>query len=190
VTGPEPVSHTLTTWIALHGRVKDNSCKACHSTPEGIDDLATLEGKPPVDDSFCGNEACHGNVWTYAGFNAPEMEPLLSQQLEELIAARPVVPEETEDTSDEPLTYDGSIGNMLSTRCSACHGEAASGGLNVNTYETLLAGGQTGPGITPEDLEASEVYVRQTMDTPHYFQLTDEELSLLEEWILAGAPEN
>ena len=57
VTGPEPVSHTLTTWIALHGRVKDNSCKACHTTPEGIDDLATLEGKPPVDDSFCGNES-------------------------------------------------------------------------------------------------------------------------------------
>lgn len=190
VTGPEPVSHTLTTWIALHGRVKDNSCKACHSTPAGIDDLAALEGKPPVDDSFCGNEACHGNVWTYAGFNSPEMEPLLTEQLAELIAARPVLPEEPENPAEGPLTYDGSIGSMLATFCSACHGEAATAGLDVLTYDTLLAGGTSGPGVTPGDPAASEVYIRQTMETPHYFQLTDEEVQLLHDWILEGAPEN
>lgn len=189
VSGPEPVSHTLTTWMALHGRVKDNSCMACHSTPEGVDDLTTLEGKPPVDDSFCGNEACHGNVWTYAGFNSPDLEPILSVQLEELLAARPPAPPETPAGEDAELTYDGTILPLLNTSCSACHGDGATGGLNVTTYQALLEGGNNGPGIVPEDLEASLVYVRQTEDTPHYVQFSEEEIQLLEEWILAGAPE-
>jgi nitrate/TMAO reductase-like tetraheme cytochrome c subunit/mono/diheme cytochrome c family protein len=187
VSGPEPVSHTLTTWMALHGRVKDNSCKACHTTPEGIEDLSTLEGKPPVDDSFCGNEACHGNVWTYAGFNSPGLEPILSEQLKELIAARP--PESTVEEG-AALTYDGQIQAMLTTRCSACHGEGATAGLNVITYQSLLAGGNSGPGIVPNDLQGSHVYLRQTGDSPHYVQLSEDEIKLLEEWILAGAPEN
>jgi hypothetical protein len=196
VTGPEPVSHTLTTWIALHGRVKDNSCKACHTIPEGIDDLASLEGKPPVDDSFCGNEACHGNVWTYAGFDAPEMEPLLNEQIEEIIAARPPEPVEPEpgEGDQEPgeaaLTYDDTIGPMLVNRCSACHGSAATGGLDVTTYTLLVAGGDSGLGIVAGDLDASIVYARQSEETPHYVQFDPDELQLLADWILAGAPEN
>jgi len=189
VSGPEPVSHTLTTWIALHGRVKDNSCMACHTTPEGVDDLTTLEGKPPVDNSFCGNEACHGSVWTYAGFNSPELEPILSAQLEALLAARPPAPPETPADEEAELTYAGTIQPLLNTRCSACHGDGATGGLNVTTYQGLVAGGNSGPGIVPEDLEASLVYIRQTEDTPHYVQFSEEELQLLEDWILAGAPE-
>jgi len=186
VSGPEPVSHTLTTWMALHGRVKDNGCKACHSTPEGLDDLTTLEGKPPVDDSFCGNEACHGNVWTYAGFNAPELEAILSEQLKELIAARPPEPVIEEGAA---LTYDAQIQSLLTTGCSACHGDGATGGLNVSTYQSLLDGGNSGPGIVAGDLEASLVYFRQSQETPHYVQFSEEEVQLLEEWILAGAPE-
>jgi mono/diheme cytochrome c family protein/nitrate/TMAO reductase-like tetraheme cytochrome c subunit len=186
VSGPEPVSHTLTTWIALHGRVKDNSCKACHTTPEGVDDLAMLVGKPPVDDSFCGNEACHGNIWTYAGFNDPALEPILTEQLEALIAARPP---ETAAAGDD-LTYDGVIGNLLQTNCAACHGSEATGGLDVTTFESLLAGGVSGPGIVPDDLTASLVFARQAGETSHYVQLDDEELALLEAWIRAGAPEN
>jgi len=188
-SGPEPVSHTLTTWIALHGRVKDNSCKACHTTPAGVDDLTTLEGKPPADDSFCGNEACHNTVFTYAGFDDPALEPILSAQLEELIAARP--PEVFEDTplTEGALSYQGEIQELLVGRCSACHGDGATGGLDVTTYESLLAGGNNGPGVVPEDLEASLIYVRQTEDSDHYFQFSDEEIALIEEWILAGALE-
>ena len=172
--------------MALHGRVKDKGCKACPSTPEGLDDLTTLEGKPPVDDSFCGNEACHGNVWTYAGFNAPELEAILSEQLKELIAARPPEPVIEEGAA---LTYDDQIQSLLTTSCSACHGDGATGGLNVSTYQSLLDGGNNGPGIVAGDLEASLVYYRQSQDTPHYVQLTEEQVKLLEEWILAGAPE-
>ena len=62
--------------------------------------------------------------------------------------------------------------------------------MTVTDYQSLLAGGKSGPGIVPGDLEASHVYLRQTMETPHYFQLTEDEVNLLSEWIQAGAPEN
>ncbi len=190
-SGPEPVSHTLTTWIALHGKVKDNSCKGCHTTPASVDDLATLEGKPPVDDSFCGNEACHNNVWTYAGFDAPELQPILNDQLTELVSLRPPAP--VTATPSEPsgvISYEGEIQNLLTTRCAACHGEdQPTNGLNVTTYEALLAGGDSGPGVVPGDLESSHVYLRQTADTPHYVQLDENEVQMLAEWIEAGALE-
>jgi len=195
VSGPEPPSHTLTTWIALHGRYKDNSCKACHTTPESVPDLYALKEKPPADGSFCGNEACHGNVWTYAGFKAPELEPILAGQLDELIAQRAPQPATQEPTAGSdlsvlPLTYDDVIGPMLTESCFACHGPSATAGLDITSYQSLLNGGNSGPGIVPEDLEASHVYLRQTESTPHYFQLNDEQVKLLEDWILAGAPEN
>ncbi len=195
VTGPEPPSHTLTTWIALHGRYKDNSCKACHTTPASVDDLYALDSKPPADDSFCGNEACHGNVWTYAGFDAPELEPILSEQLAELIAQHAPQPAEpSEDVDAEEmnveLTYAGAIGDLLVTNCSTCHGASATSGLDVTSYASLLAGGNSGPGIVPGDLDASWIYFRQTESTPHYVQLDEGQLELLSEWILAGAPEN
>ena len=119
----------------------------------------------------------------------PDLEPILSVQLEELLAARPPAPPETPAGEDAELTYDGTILPLLNTSCSACHGDGATGGLNVTTYQALLEGGNNGPGIVPEELEASLVYVRQTEDTPHYVQFSEEEIQLLEEWILAGAPE-
>jgi mono/diheme cytochrome c family protein len=174
----------LTTWIALHGQVKDNSCQACHTLPEGIDDLSELEGRPEADSSFCGNEACHGSAWTYAGFDSPALQPILSEQLEALLSAMA-----ESEAHGEELTYGGAIGGLFDTRCSACHGSAATGGLDVTSYTSLLAGGDSGPGIVSGDLEASWVYLRQTESAAHYIQFSEEEIQLLEEWILAGAPE-
>jgi hypothetical protein len=59
----------------------------------------------------------------------------------------------------------------------------------VSTYQSLVAGGTSGPGIVPGDLDASVVYQVQ-LAGGHYGQLTEEQLTLLKEWILAGAPEN
>ncbi|MBN2045805.1 MAG: NapC/NirT family cytochrome c [Anaerolineales bacterium] len=192
-SGPEPPNHTLTTWIALHGQYKDNSCKACHTTPETVPDLYALTVKPPVDNSFCGNEACHSNVWTYAGFTDPALEPILTEQLEALIAQRAPQPaqllEQEENMQDQSgLTYDGTIGAMLTSVCSVCHG--TSGGLDVTSYAALVEGGDSGAGIVPGDPPGSIVFIRQSMQSPHYGQLDQDQLKLLEEWILTGAPKN
>lgn len=79
----EPASHTLTQWIALHGRVIDTTCTDCHSPGESGPDYTTLDGQiPPLDDKlFCGNSACHGTVWKYAGFDSPGLRLILDKQL-------------------------------------------------------------------------------------------------------------
>jgi nitrate/TMAO reductase-like tetraheme cytochrome c subunit len=185
VSGPEPDSHTSTHWIALHGKAKDNSCKACHTTPEGIDNLASLQNKPSPGSSFCGNLACHGNVWTYAGFDAPALQGILETELESLQESAPSVP------TNKPLTYEDFFGAVFQDRCSTCHsGDDPMAGMDVTTYAGLLEGGIDGPGIVPGDLDASLIYLKQSDPKGHYGQLTEDELDALREWILAGVPEN
>lgn len=183
VSGPEPYSHTLTNWMTLHGKAKDNTCTACHTTPEGYENLADLKDKPPTDDSFCGNEACHGNVWTYAGFNAPELQPILEEQMQALLSVSPFLLEGKE------LTWTDTFAHVFEGRCAGCHtGDNAPAGFNVGSYRGVLAGGNSGPGIVPSDPQASVVYQRQSAGD-HFGQLLDDELEALVEWIEAGAPE-
>jgi len=83
VRGAEPASHTLTQWIALHGRAIDATCADCHSPGDSGVDYTTLNGQlPPLDDRlFCGNSACHAPDWKFAGFDSPALGVLLDQQL-------------------------------------------------------------------------------------------------------------
>jgi nitrate/TMAO reductase-like tetraheme cytochrome c subunit len=182
VSGPEPFSHTLTNWMTLHGKAKDNTCTACHSTPEGYENLADLVGKPPPDDSFCGNEACHANVWAHTGFNSRELEPVLEAQLYFLQNTSPFLLEGVE------RNYAEIFNAIFEGRCIGCHiGEEAKGGLDVSTYQGLLAGGNNGPGVVPGDLDASLIFLRQK-EGDHFGQMLDDELEALAEWIMAGVP--
>jgi len=145
VSGPEPDSHTLTNWMTLHGKAKDNTCTACHSTPEGYEKLADLVSKPPVDNSFCGNQACHANVWEHTGFKSPELEAILAEQLEFLRKTTPFLLE------DKPRNFDEIFSALFEGRCASCHGgDSPSGGLDVTTYIGVLAGGVSGSGVVPE----------------------------------------
>ncbi len=183
VSGPEPFSHTLTNWMTLHGKAKDNTCTGCHTTPEGYEDLAKLEGKPPADNSFCGNQACHAPVWEYTGFNAPELEPFLAASLDNLKNVSPFLLEGT------TRNYEETFNAIFAGRCAACHtGENAMAGLELNSYATILAGGANGPGIAPGDPDASVIYQRQS-EKDHYGQMLDDEIEALLEWILDGAQE-
>jgi nitrate/TMAO reductase-like tetraheme cytochrome c subunit len=184
-SGPEPDSHTLTNWMTLHGKAKDETCTACHTTPDGYERLADLVGKPPDDNSFCGNQACHANVWTHTGFKSPELEAILAEQLEYLSKTTPFLLE------DKPRNFDEIFSALFEGRCVFCHsGDDPSGGLDVATYAGVLAGGVSGPGIVSGDPDASVIYQRQATSSGHYGQLLPEELEALREWILAGATEN
>ncbi len=172
--GPEPDNHKNPNWIALHRDVFDPTCSNCHATenPGGTDNT-----------SFCSNSACHGNVWEYAGFDAPGLRELLLEQLPP--APTPIAPPE-----GEQVTFQSTIAPILESKCSACHSAANSlKGLDLTSYEGIMQGSESGAVILASDPENSLIVIIQSGDEPHFAQLTSDELELLEQWIIDGAPE-
>jgi hypothetical protein len=171
--GPEPESHRNPNWISLHNQVFNETCSACHTTedPGGTSNT-----------SFCSNSACHGNVFTYAGFDAPQLREILQAQLP--------TPEPTPEQTplSGPPTFDNSIGALFGARCTACHGELATAGLKLLTYADTLKGSAKGPVILPGD-SANSLLVQVQSTGKHFANLTAEELELVKQWIDAGAPE-
>ena len=183
--GPQPPSHTHTSWIALHGRAADITCTGCHTTPEGLLDNGRPKNKPPKEPgTYCGNEACHFNEWTFAAFDSIELKPILDEQLRILLTVSPYILEDT------PLTYADAFSKVFEGRCITCHtGDDPRGGLDLSSYRSVLAGGKSGPGIVPGDLEGSEILSIQQGVMRHFGQMVKEEVDSLRQWIEAGAPE-
>jgi len=174
--GAEPESHLSPNWISLHNQVFGKSCTACHTTddPGGVSNT-----------SFCSNSACHGNVYTYAGFDAPSLREILQVQLPAL--------QPEEDTTNVPVltgapTYDNYVGLLFEAKCSACHGGLKSGGLFLLSYEGVMNGSDNGPVVIPGDSENSVLFQVQSTGA-HFAKLTSEELDIVKQWIDDGASE-
>lgn len=82
----------------------------------------------------------------------------------------------------------GSYEILFRNRCGTCHGATSVGGLSIETYQSILTGGASGPGIVPGDPDTSTIIQIQSIGN-HPGQLTIDELNQVIEWILAGAPE-
>ena len=171
--GPEPESHLNANWIAMHNQVFDKTCSNCHTTsnPGGKD-----------NSSFCSNSACHGIEWKYAGLDAPALRETIIQTLPPTTSAPPL------DLTGA-LTYDATIGPLFQSRCGSCHGEDGIQGLNLTTYQGAMLGRINGPVIIPGDAEGSLLVQKQSGETPHFSQFSPEEITLVIDWINAGAPE-
>lgn len=172
--GPEPESHLNANWITLHRDVFDPTCENCHTTedPGGVSNT-----------SFCANSACHGSVWTFAGFNAPKLRAVLEDQL-----PPPYV--EPQAPTGGALTFDETIGPLFELRCGSCHGTSGIAGLDLTSYQATMAGGDSGLAVVSGDLENSLLITKQSGEQAHFGQFNTEELDLVSEWILAGAPES
>jgi nitrate/TMAO reductase-like tetraheme cytochrome c subunit/mono/diheme cytochrome c family protein len=171
--GIEPQSHLNANWITLHRETFDQTCSSCHTTedPGGTSNT-----------SFCSNSACHGSAWPFAGFNAPALRAILRGQLPPAPTPMPL-PASTE------ITFEAVIGPLLESRCGACHGPGGIQGLDLTSLAGILTGGASGPAVTSGDPNASLLLVKLTGDTPHFAQLTAEELDVVSRWILDGLPE-
>jgi cytochrome b subunit of formate dehydrogenase len=91
--------------------------------------------------------------------------------------------------SSADLTWDASIGPMLQAKCSLCHGTAlATNGLSFATYADAMNGAKDGAVIIPGDMDGSKLIVIQSANN-HPGQLTSDELTIVRDWIAAGAPE-
>jgi len=172
--GLEPETHLSSNWIGMHRDVFDYTCENCHTIedPGGISNT-----------SFCSNSACHGSVFEFAGFDAPGLREIWLSQL-------PPPPPSPPEPSSDTLTFDQSIGDLLTIRCGSCHGEGGVEGLNLTIYEAVLAGGKSGPTIIIGDPNNSLLVQKQTGDQPHFTQFSQEELGFIVDWILNDAPEN
>jgi len=76
----------------------------------------------------------------------------------------------------------------LNAKCGTCHGEAATGGLNVTSFAALMKGGADGPVIVPNDA-AGSLLVKKMEVGGHPGQLSPQELDAVKAWIAVGATE-
>lgn len=171
--GPEPDTHRNPNWISLHNQSLDSTCAACHTMgdPGGTSNT-----------SFCSNSACHGNAFTYAGFDAPKLREVLQAQ----------IPTPAPSLTPAPVvgnpTYDANIAPIFTSKCSACHnGTTLAGGMDLTTYAGVMKGGKSGAVIVPGDSVNSKLV--QVQSTQHFMNLTPEELTLVKQWIDVGASE-
>ncbi len=88
------------------------------------------------------------------------------------------------------ISYYQEIQPIFNQYCTSCHiGNFASGGLNLTTYEELMAGGDSGSVVTPGDYENSLLWIMtdngyMPLDEP---ELSDENINLIKDWIEEGA---
>ena len=172
--GPEPETHFNPNWISMHNQAIGPSCSNCHTTkdPGGTSDT-----------SFCSNSACHGNVFTYAGFDAPSLREIIKSQLP------PPEPELEIPVLTGVPTYENYIGILFTVKCTGCHieGDAAPKGLDLSTYAAAMKGSDNGAVIVPGDSVNSLLI--QTQSADHFTNFTLEELNNVIQWIDAGATE-
>ena len=91
------------------------------------------------------------------------------------------------------VSYSNDVRPILERRCGTCHmGEFTSEGLNMETYESLMAGSQNGPvivvGNAKESLLAQKILEGEMPKRGQ--KLTPEQVQLIIDWINAGAPNN
>ena len=131
-----------------------------------------------------------GLMMTVAGSTADA-----NQVLFETVAKRPggVSDAITQKQSDKPTYAD--VAPIFNQRCISCHaGPKAPKGLRLDTYTGVMAGAK-GPVVIPGDPVKSDIvrHIRGTgkprmpMNGPPW--LSESEITLIENWIKAGAPE-
>jgi mono/diheme cytochrome c family protein len=96
-------------------------------------------------------------------------------------------------TSHSDVSYTKDVRPLLESRCGACHmGNMVSAGLNMKTYQSLMAGSQNGPVIIASDAHGS-LLVKKLLagEMPKRGpKLTPNQIQLITDWINAGALDN
>ncbi|MDB5340557.1 MAG: domain, G-beta repeat [Planctomycetaceae bacterium] len=95
----------------------------------------------------------------------------------------------------EKITYTDHILPILRAKCAACHSaDQAKGGLVVDSYTGLMAGGASGEVVAGGDVDGSRLYDLITHKAepkmpPKEPKMPDDQLALFKKWIEGGALE-
>lgn len=90
------------------------------------------------------------------------------------------------------VSFEKEILPLFRSKCLNCHGGVGNpkGGLDLRTVAAIMKGGDSGPGVKPNDLEKSPVWTsvdEGSMPPSGKDPLTDAEKMLVRNWILSGA---
>jgi cytochrome b subunit of formate dehydrogenase len=86
-------------------------------------------------------------------------------------------------------SWDAQINPIFQQKCAGCHNPASlMGGLDMSRFSALMQGGQSGAVIIPGD-SGNSLLVTKQQAGGHPGQLSPEELSIVLDWINAGAAE-
>ena len=88
--------------------------------------------------------------------------------------------------------FESKIRPILAASCYECHGpDKSSGELRLDSLETMIHGGESGPAVIPgkpaESLLLNAVKY-ESLEMPPTGKLDDDKITLLSEWIRMGAP--
>ncbi|MDG2124245.1 MAG: hypothetical protein P8J87_11130 [Verrucomicrobiales bacterium] len=96
---------------------------------------------------------------------------------------------------EELEVFSGVISPLFESKCTECHGETKQKGeYRMDTFESIVAGGDTGAGVVPGDLDGSELWYRIVTDDEDDVMppegekaLSEDEIAVVRWWIEKGA---
>jgi hypothetical protein len=110
-----------------------------------------------------------------------------------VVAATGIVSaDEAAPTPEQIQHFETKVRPLLAAKCFSCHGpDKQKSGLRLDSREALFSGGESGPAIDPERLDASpllEAIRYESLQMPPDRKLADGEIDILTAWIKQGAP--
>ncbi|MBX2840224.1 MAG: cytochrome C [Flammeovirgaceae bacterium] len=133
---------------------------------------------------------------SHMGGMATHGQDFLTEYIPEVMSSFKLIEQKS---PEEMLIYSDMVAPILEAKCLSCHNENKSkGDFLMTSYEQLLSGGKSEKaGLTPGDVEKSELFQRINLPADHDDRmppagktpLNDNELALIKSWISSGAPE-
>ena len=104
--------------------------------------------------------------------------------------------DESADKAAAKITYDEHVRPILREHCFTCHNQnGAKGGLVLDSYAKLIAGGSSGEVVIEQDLESSRLWAlisheEEPFMPPGQDKLPEAKLATIRQWIEGGLLEN
>ena len=144
--------------------------------------------------------ACAGPAASQPDEQSPTENPPLSTTTEtptksvaEAGATNTSVPDQPTAAPASSISFTNDVNPILQSRCLLCHGgQRTEKGLNISTYDHLIAGSEKGPVLVPGDAANSKLIqlIEQGKMPKRGPKVTPDQLAVLIEWINAGALNN
>jgi len=116
-----------------------------------------------------------------------------TESVAEADATSTSVPDEAISAPVSSVSFANDVRPILQSRCLICHGgQRTEKGLNISTYDHLLAGSEKGPVLVPGDATNSKLIqlIEQGKMPKRGPKVTPDQLAVLIEWVNAGALNN